>query len=427
MQLRTCPIIQVVAFAQLCLSAVGQPDVLECDLASPRYRASLYASMMVLEGAFRVRLVLPEGLDAVTLVGTVTEPGRVAGGAKALPGAVSGVYELPFILERYEPGTLLCHVQALDGESVVAEDTAVVTVMPRAAHEVVLDDNGVMLVQGVPVFGIGYAGPVPERLESLADAGFGLVLVEGQVELDVGQAWDPRVLAIASAPADRGLLAKMAASGAIGGWFIGPDWGYAALAVTEPYHPIVAYGEEEGDIVLCDVDELGASEAVAELMGRLAADKQSRPQWALLPSPQRIPGQTLTAMAVGCALAGARGVVIRSGDLSPAGVSAALGGGLVRLDALAPILLAPYAPLDASVDGLGVIAAVKRAGLDDYLVMVNLTEEAVTAICRGLGPVYGIDIATGESVAGLPGGAVTMSLDPWAVRVLRLRQEATNE
>ena len=51
------------------------------------------------------------------------------------------------------------------------------------------------------------------------------------------------------------------------------------------------------------------------------------------------------------------------------------------------------------------------------------------ATCRGLGEADGIDIETGEFLAGAPGGAMAVPLDAWAARVvqLRLRNEGNDE
>ncbi len=413
-------------------AAGAQEANLECSAASPRYRSTLYATMMTLEGSFRVRLTLPDGVAAVTLVGAVTGPGAIQGPRKTLHGAASGDYHLPFILRQYEPGLIELHAWALDGETVIAEGSASVNVMPRAAHEVTLDDHGALLAQGVPIFAIGYAGPLPERVGSLADAGFGLVVADDMVGLETDRIWDPRVLAVVPASKDAAQLQGNASSGAIGVWLVSPDGTAAALAGAEPYHPILcrtARGEHEGDIVLHELDGAGPLEAVEDLVAQIGQDPRGRPHWALLPSPQVLPGDRLGALALGCAIAGARGVVFQSNGLSPSGLGAALGNCLPRLNMLAPLLLAPYAPLRAWVEERGVVAAVKQARYDDYLLVANLTDEPMVATCRGLGEADGIDIETGEFLAGAPGGAMAVPLDAWAARVvqLRLRNEGNDE
>ncbi len=426
-----CRSIVLVAVLLGC-AAGAQEANLECSVASPRYRSALYATMMTLEGSFRVRLALPDGVAAVTLVGAVTGPGAIEGPRKTLHGAASGDYHLPFILRQYEPGLIELHAWALDGETVIAEGSASVHVMPRAAHEVTLDDRGALLAQGVPVFPIGYAGPIPERAGSLADAGFGLVIADDVVGLDTGRMWDPRVLAVVPASKDVARLQGNASSGTIGGWLVGPDGTAAELASAEPYHPVLcrtARGEDEGDIVLHELDGAEPLEAVANLVERMGQDRGGRPHWALLPSPQVLPGDRLGALAMGCAIAGARGVVFKSDGLSPSGLGAALGNCLPRLNMLAPLLIAPYAPLSSWVEERGVVAAVKRAGYDDYLLLANLTDEPTVGTCRGLGEADGIDIETGEFLPGAPGGVMAVPLDAWAARVvqLRLRDEGTDE
>jgi hypothetical protein len=240
------------------------------------------------------------------------------------------------------------------------------------------------------------------------------------------------VLAVVPASKDAAQLQGNASSGAIGAWLVSPDGTAAELAGAEPYHPILcrtARGEHEGDIVLHELDGAGPLEAVEDLVAQIGQDPRGRPHWALLPSPQVLPGDRLGALALGCAIAGARGVVFQSNGLSPSGLGAALGNCLPRLNMLAPLLLASYAPLRAWVEERGVVAAVKQARYDDYLLVANLTDEPMVATCRGLGEADGIDIETGEFLAGAPGGAMAVPLDAWAARVvqLRLRNEGNDE
>jgi hypothetical protein len=406
-------------------AAVAQDATLDCQVASPRYRGSLYSTMMTLEGAFRVTLALGDGLDAVTLAGTVTEPGGAEGDAKVLPGAMDGTYHLPFILRQYEPGPLVLRARALDGDRVMATASATVNVMPRAPHEVTLSDAGALLVQGVPVFPIGYAGAVPQRVGALPDASFGLLLAEDEMGLSPQRTWDPRVLAVVAAPQDGERLAANAASGAIGAWLATDERDYASLMQADPYHPVIARSyedETEGDVVLMELDAEDPASSIADLARAMGEDALGRPHWALLPSPQAATGERLAALAVGCAVAGGRGVVFRSGGLTPPGLTEALDGAPHRLSALAPLLLAPYAPRASTVDEDGVIAAIKRLDFDDYLIIANLTDAETTVTCRGLGPEDAVDLMTGQAVASAEGGVLRVPMAPWATRALILKE-----
>jgi len=392
---------------------------LSCRTLVPAYRASVYRSLGLTEGLFEVTLTLPDGHAAVELVGRVMGAGGGIISERTLPGASSGSYRLDWALTDLQPGDITFRAEARLGEQVLASASTVVHVVAPAQREVVLDQAGVLCVNGQRVFPIGICAADGGPLDRLASLGFGLAVRPLDRPAQAGElVTDGRMIAASGAPQDGPARGELAAAPGLGLWLVAADdvTAYEKLVAEDPYHPVMVTAEDPpaaGDVLLLPVDPEAAAAAGERVRRLYEADGYRRPAWVKVAVGNATSVGAARVAALAGALGGACGAVFDPRDgQSPEQLSAQLEALLRELAGCAPVLVGDLADEQARCADGRVRVTTRVVRFDRYVIALNTSGDPLQATFSGLRAGQVTDLATGHTTLAAADGTFTVPLGP---------------
>jgi hypothetical protein len=146
------------------------PEILECALMEPHYRATIYATDPIEKVVVEGTVTPDEGKDlkamevSAELVGV--ENNTKLNEAKAIL-TDAGRFELVFPAKDLKEGKYVVSVKLRNANKSLSEKRVEFQKVPPAANEVVIDKNGNLLVNGKPFYPRGpFSGGKPEELKN---------------------------------------------------------------------------------------------------------------------------------------------------------------------------------------------------------------------------------------------------------------------
>lgn len=397
-------------------------SVVTVRTAAPAYRATAYASAPVDEGAFSVRLTLPEGVERATLVGRLLRASGEPEAERVAEGLPSGEYRIAFYLENWAPGEYTFEVGAWDGGTLLGEGSSRLTIAQTGEREVVLDAVGCLRLSGQALLPIGWEGPAPDDgLQRLPTLGFNLWLPPADALADAADEARGRVFVALPVSSQS---AETLANPAVLLWTLPSDdpAAYAAAASADPWRPVAtaAAAVGSGDIAIVAMppgDPLATAAAVLETEESTGGGQAL---WLRI-APDAAEDLRVLAARVRAGLAyGCRGVIVAPSGGSAAEWAERLRPILSEVAGLAPFWLAPGCGFAVGCEVDGVLACARRVGRDDAVLLVNARDADVEALLEGLPGTDLVD-AEGREVAIGADGSARVSVPALGFRMFRLR------
>lgn len=409
---------------------IGVPvaSIVRCEVILPSYRATIYPSVPVTEGLFRVVLDLPESLRGVSLSGRLVDGKGQASAPRTLEDAKSGTYDIDFALAGLEPGRLSFEVEVVTRGVVLDRATASVSIVPPGDPEVVVGPTGCLMFDGRPWLVIGVAARAEGDLSRFADAGFSLVYDESGAPPsdDVLASAGGRVLVACRRPSSADDFARLRRSRAVSLWIGDPadQAVYESLVRDDPYRPVAATaptGSAHADTVLVPVDAADILGASAAVYGAGAASDWRQPVWCRVPLDADRPQREVAALTYACIVAGATGVVFDPLGRQPVEAAASVRQLLTELAAIVPVVTAPFAARGVSVSDERVVASTWTTPGETYVLAVNTSADDVRVTFSGLAVKAVREPFAGAEVEPEADGTFILDFEPYAARLLVLQ------